>query len=173
MLSKKIMDKLNDQVNLEFYSSNVYLQMSAWCESKGLPGCAGFLRLHAAEEMMHMNKMFDYVNESGGMALVGEIKAPPAEFGSVQAMFEEIYKHECHVTRQINDIVAAAFEEKDFFTFNFLQWYVAEQHEEEALFKGILDRFGIIGDAKNALFLIDRELDRMKAAGGAAEPGAE
>jgi len=173
MLSERMLKMLNDQVNLEFYSSNIYLQMSSWCNSKGLPGGAEFLRHHAEEEMMHMNKIFDYINESDGMALVGEIKAPDSEFESVKALFEEIYKHECYVTKQINEIAGVAFEEKDFFTFNFLQWYIAEQHEEEALFKGILDKFEIIGDAKNGLFFIDQELSKMAAAEASADSGTE
>ncbi len=173
MLSKKMLKMLNDQINLEFYSSNIYLQMSSWCENKGLPGCAKFLRLHADEEMMHMNKMFDYVNESDGMAMVGAIKEPVSDFESVKAMFEEIYNHECFVTRSINEIVGQAFEEKDFFTFNFLQWYVSEQHEEESLFKGILDKFELIGEEKNRLFFIDQELSKMAGVAAASESIAE
>ncbi len=173
MLSKKMLQMLNDQINLEFYSSNIYLQMSSWCDNKGLPGCSKFLKLHAEEEMMHMNKLFDYVNESDGMALVGAIKEPASDFESVKAMFEEIYSHECLVTKSINEIVGQAFEEKDFFTFNFLQWFVAEQHEEEALFKGILDKFELIGDEKNKLFFIDRELGQMAGEEKAAENSGE
>jgi len=173
MLSKKMLKMLNDQINLEFYSSNIYLQMSSWCDNKGLSGCARFLRIHANEEMMHMNKIFDYINESDGMALVGAIKEPASDFESAKAMFEEIYNHECSVTKSINDIVGQAFEEKDFFTFNFLQWYVSEQHEEEALFKGILDKFDLIGEAKNRLFFIDQELSKMAGAEAAAENGGE
>ena len=173
MLSKKMLKMLNDQINLEFYSSNIYLQMSSWCDNKGLPGCAKFLRLHADEEMMHMNKLFDYINESDGMALVGSIKEPESDFVSLKALFEKIYKHECFVTKSINEIVGVAFEEKDFFTFNFLQWYVSEQHEEEALFKGILDKFELIGDEKNRLFFIDRELAQMAGEEEAAENSGE
>ena len=173
MLSKKMLKMLNDQVNLEFYSSNIYLQMSSWCDNKGLSGSAKFLKLHADEEMMHMNKLFDYINESDGMALVGSIKEPPSDFKSLKALFEEIYNHECFVTKSINEIVGVAFEEKDFFTFNFLQWYVAEQHEEEALFKGILDKFELIGDEKNRLFFIDRELAQMAGEEAAAENSGE
>ena len=88
-------------------------------------------------------------------------------------MFKEIYDHECFVTKSINEIVGQAFEEKDFFTFNFLQWYVAEQHEEEALFKGILDKFELIGEEKNRLFFIDQELSKMAVAEAAVESGGE
>lgn len=161
MLSKNLIDKLNKQINLEFYSSNIYLQMSSWCDSQGLAGCAKFLKLHADEEMMHMRKLFDYVNETGGMAVIGEIKAAGSDYKSITDMFRQIYEHECLVTREINSLVGIAFGEKDFSTFNFLQWYVAEQHEEESLFKSILDKIGIIGDEKKGLFFIDQELAKM------------
>ncbi|MEN8152774.1 MAG: non-heme ferritin [Acidobacteriota bacterium] len=173
MISKKLIDRLNKQINLEFYSSNIYLQMSSWLDTNNMPGASKYLRQHAAEEMMHMNKLFDYVNESGGMAIVGAIKSPATEFSSVKEVFEEIYKHECYVTEQINSIVGMAFEDKDFFTFNFLQWFVAEQHEEESLFKSILDKFELIGDKKDRLFFIDQELARMAGEEAAAESGAE
>ena len=172
MLSQQMIDRLNEQINLEFYSSNLYLQMSSWCESKGLEGCAAFLRAHADEEMTHMHRLFSYVNETGAMALLGDIKAPPTDFGSVTAVFQGTYEHECHVTRKINDLADTAFQQKDYSTFNFLQWYVAEQHEEEALFKSILDRIEIIGTDGKGLFFIDQEIGRLAADRKAKEAAA-
>lgn len=78
MLSEKLIERLNRQIDLEFYSSNLYLQMSAWCAFKGLEGSAAFPRSHAAEEMGHMQRLFDYVNETGAQATLGGIQAPPA-----------------------------------------------------------------------------------------------
>lgn len=163
MLSKTLVDRLNEHVNLEFYSSNLYLQMSAWCEYKGLPGCAAFLRAHAREEDEHMQKLFTYVNETGSMALLGEIKAPPTEFKSVGELFKKVYEHECLITKKINDLVSLALKEEDYSTFNFLQWYVAEQHEEEHVFKLILDRIEIIGEKGSGLYFIDQAVGRMLA----------
>ena len=82
MLTNKMLDKLNEQINLEFYSSNLYLQMASWCESKGLEGCADFLKSHADEEMGHMHRLFTYVNECGAMAKMGaiHIECPVTEF---------------------------------------------------------------------------------------------
>ena len=151
MLSKALVEHLNKQINLEFYSSNMYLQMSSWCEYKGLEGCANFLQLHAQEEMQHMQRLFTYVNETGAMAILGQIKAPPTEFKSVKDVFKQTYEHECFVTKKINKLADAAMNEKDYSTFNFLQWYVAEQHEEEKLFKSILDRIEIIGTGGQGL----------------------
>ena len=171
MLTDRMVSRLNEQINLEFYSSNLYLQMSSWCESQGLEGCSGFLRLHANEEMTHMQRLFTYVNETGAMAVLGQINAPPTSFESIVEVFQKTYEHECLVTSKINELADTAFGEKDYSTFNFLQWYVAEQHEEEALFKSILDKIQIIGTDGKGLFFIDQEVGRM--ANGASATTAE
>lgn len=174
MLKQDMLDKLNEQINLEFYSSNLYLQMAAWSEYKGLGGCSQFLAQHAKEEMMHMQLLFNYVNETGALAKLGQIDAPPTEYDSLADMFNQIYKHECFITSKINTLADASFQGKDYSTFNFLQWYVAEQHEEEALFKGILDKIEIIGTEGKGLFFIDQEIGKLasggKTAGAALAP---
>ena len=161
MLSPTMIEKLNEQINLEFYSSNLYLQMASWCESQSLEGCNGFLRRHAREEMEHMQKLFDYVNETGAMAIIGAIQAPPHQFESVRNVFLTTYEHECTVTQKINELAHTAFTEKDYSTFNFLQWYVAEQHEEEKLFKTILDKIDMIGMENKGLYYIDQEVAKL------------
>ena len=162
MLSEKLLKKLNDQVTLEFFSSNLYLQMSAWCEHKGLNGSARFLKTHANEEMAHMHKIFDYIQDTGSLAIIEQIEKPISNFKDVKDVFERTYKHEKMITAQINEIVDLALTEKDYSTFNFLQWYVAEQHEEEKLFKSILDKFEIIGLDGRGLFMIDREIGSLQ-----------
>ena len=163
MLSSTMIKKLNEQINLEFYSSNLYLQMASWCESKGLEGCTAFLRRHAKEEMEHMQKLFDYVNETGSMAVLGVIDAPPCEFESVRDIFLKTLEHEQLVTQKINDLAHTAFSEQDFSSFNFLQWYVAEQHEEEKLFKSIIDKIEMIGLEHKGLYFIDQEVAKLTA----------
>jgi ferritin len=163
MLSKSLIGKLNDQVNLEFFSSNLYLQMAAWCESQGLRGCAFFLAKHAGEEMMHMRKLFDYVNETGGLAVLGKIEAPPAEYASVADLFTRVLEHERQVTGKINALVDAALQEKDFATFAFLQWFVTEQHEEEALVGEIVGKVKMVGAEGRGLFFLDREIASIAA----------
>ena len=162
MLSKNLLKKLNKQVTLEFYSSNLYLQMSAWCDNKGLNGAAKFLRAHAAEEMQHMHKIFDYIQDTGALAVIDAIEKPEVKFGSLKDVFTKTYKHEKMITAQINELVDIALTEKDFSTFNFLQWYVSEQHEEEKLFKSILDKIDIIGLEGRGLFMVDREIGAMQ-----------
>lgn len=163
MLSKTMIDRLNQQINLEFYSSNLYLQMSAWCEFKGFEGSAKFLKEHAAEEMDHMHRLFTYVNETGSIASIGQIEAPPTEFESLHVVFQKTYEHERQITTAINTLAHTAFQEQDYSTFNFLQWYVSEQHEEEKLFKSILDKFEIIGNQDSGLFFLDKEVAAISA----------
>ena len=168
MLSNNVVKLLNDQMNLEFYSSNLYLQMSAWCEQNGFEGTAKFLAAHAVEEMQHMRKLFTYLNETGALAVIAEIDAPPHEFTSLKQVIELTYQHEKLITSKINELVGRTFEEKDYSAFNFLQWYVAEQHEEEKLFSGILDKLNLLGEDGKGLFLVDKDLGAIAATHGAA-----
>lgn len=161
MLSKKMLKRLNEQVKLEMFSSNLYLAMSAWCASKGLNGSAAFMMDHSKEELSHAYKLFDYINETGGVALVDAIDKPKADFKDLKDVFEQTYKHEVAISRSIFELVDVALSEKDYATFNFLQWYVSEQHEEEKLFKDILDKIEIIGMDGRGLFMIDREISSM------------
>lgn len=162
MLKQAIIDKLNEQINLEFYSSNVYLQMSAWCSNNGFEGAATFLLRHADEEMEHMQKLFTYVNETGALPLLGKIEAPKQQYASLREIFEETLEHEKYVTAKINELVEVTFANKDHSTFNFLQWYVAEQHEEEKLFSSIIDKFNLLGEEGRSLYFIDRELATLE-----------
>lgn len=161
MLSTEMTKRLNKQINMEFYSSNLYLQMGAWAETKGLTGSANFLKAHAKEEQEHMDKLFNYVLETGALPVLGGIEAPEIGYQSLEAIFIHTLEHEKLVTEGINDLVAFALEEKDFSTFNFLQWYVAEQHEEENLFNSILDKFKVIGTEGRGLYLIDKEIGKL------------
>ena len=158
MLTKAMLDKLNQQINLEFYSSNLYLQMGAWCNEHGYEGASAFLLRHADEEQQHMQKLFSYVSETGALPILGEIAAPQHEFKSLKEVFELVLEHEKFITEKINQLVEVSFAEKDYSTFNFLQWYVAEQHEEETLFKRILAKFTLVGDDQRGLYYVDKEL---------------
>lgn len=168
MLSPAMIDHLNEQINLEFFSSNLYLQMSAWCEDKGFEGAAEFLRVHAVEEMGHMQRLFTYVSETGAMPILGAIEAPKHEFDSLGAVFRETYEHEQMITQKINKLAHVAFSTQDYSTFNFLQWYVAEQHEEEKLFKGVLDKLELVGEDGKALFFIDKDLAQLAKDGSSS-----
>lgn len=161
MLSDNILRKLHEQINLEFFSSNLYLQMSTWCCWKGYVGAAAFLRANSEDELKHMTKLFDYVNDTGAMVTLGSIPAPRTDFSSLMEVFKATYEHELLITRAINELAGTALEERDFSTFNFLQWYVGEQHEEEKLFKSIVDKIELIGTDGRGLFWIDKELGKL------------
>ena len=126
------------------------------------------MRAHADEEMGHMQRLFTYVSETGGMPLLGTIEAPQAEFPSLLALFEYTYEHEQLITKKINELAHAAFTNQDYSTFNFLQWYVAEQHEEEKLFKGVLDKLELVGEDGKALFFIDKDLAQLAKDGSSS-----
>mgnify|MGYP002777339501 CR=1 FL=1 len=161
VLSQAMIDRLNHQINLEMFSSHLYLQMSSWCAYKALDGCATFLSQHADEEMMHMRRLFGYLQETGALAILGGMDAPPTQFNSVTEMFEKIYAHEQLITGKINDLVHLATTEPDYATHQFLQWYVAEQHQEEFLFKSILDKIHLIGVEGQGIFFIDQEVGKL------------
>ena len=158
MLAATMIAKLNEQINLEFFSSNLYLQMSAWCEDNGFEGAAEFMRKHSDEEMEHMKRLFTYVSETGGMPIIGTIEAPSDTYESLGDVFQRTFEHEQVVTKAINELAHTAFTTQDYSTFNFLQWYISEQHEEIKLFKGILDKIELIGNDGKALFFIDKDL---------------
>lgn len=135
--------------------------MSAWCAKRGLNGAAKFLMAHSKEELSHAYKLFDYINETGAEALIGAIDKPQISFGSLQEVFKKTYEHELKVSKSIFELVDTALGGKDYSTFNFLQWYVSEQHEEEKLFKEILDKFDIIGVDGRGLYMIDKEIGTL------------
>jgi len=166
MLSKKMCALLNKQIETEANASSVYLAMASWVEYQGYEGAASFLYGHSDEERMHMLKLLRYVNERGGHGLVPAIKVPAKDFKSLGDIFEDLLKHEIKVSTEINKIVDAALEEKDFSTHNFLQWYVQEQMEEERLARTVLDKFKLIGTDKGGLYLLDRELASLSQGAG-------
>lgn len=169
MISKKIEAALNEQIGLEGYASFLYLAMASWCDREGLDGCAVFMHRQSDEERGHMLRIFNYLSEMDSFALTPAIAQPPHEFESVQAMFEKVYAHEQKVTHSINDLVSLSYEEKDHSTLNFLQWYVAEQREEEALMRNILNKIRLIGNGPQSLYYIDKEVAKFNQSALAEE----
>ena len=158
MISQKIQDAINDQINFEIYSSYIYFSMSSFFESKNLEGMAKWMRVQAQEELLHAVKFYNYVNERGGRALMKEIKGPKNEWSSPIEVFEDALAHERIVTERISNMVTLARAENDHLTDNFLQWFLAEQVEEEATADGIIQQLKLAGDQGAGLFMIDREL---------------
>ncbi|MEL6252411.1 MAG: ferritin [Bacteroidota bacterium] len=169
MISAKMTEALNSQIQLEGKASFLYLSMASWCDQEGLDGCAKFMHRQSAEEREHMLRIFHYLSEVDAHALTPAIEQPRHSFDSIQAMFKEVYEHEKKVTSSINGLLALAREENDYTTENFLQWYIAEQREEESLMRSILDKLKLIGDGPLSLFYIDKEIEAVNAAEEAAE----
>ncbi|PID68414.1 MAG: ferritin [Flavobacteriia bacterium] len=161
MLSKRIEKALNDQIKYESESSQIYLSMASWAETNGFEGVAEFMFAQADEERMHMLKLLHYINERGGHATVTALSKPPTNFVTVKEMFEELLQHEIKVSELINNLVDIALEEKDYATHNFLQWYVAEQIEEEATARTILDKINLIGDEKSGFYIFDKDIKSL------------
>ena len=168
MLQKSIEKALNDQIRIEAESSQIYLAMACWAEVKGLEGVAGFMYNQSNEERDHMLKLIKFVNERGGHAQVSALKAPNVTFTSFKEMFEKLFEHEVFVSTSINELVHITLQEKDYATHNFLQWYVAEQIEEEAVARTILDKINMIGDDKGGLYLFDRDILQLTVTSAAA-----
>ncbi|MFM1876309.1 MAG: hypothetical protein RL266_2046 [Bacteroidota bacterium] len=159
MLDKKIEKLLNHQIELEFESSQYYLSMASWAEKSGLNGVSAFLYAQADEERVHMLKLFHYINDRGGHALVPTIGAPPKEYNGAREIFTKVLQHEQIVTKEINDLVDNCLKVKDYTTHNFLQWYVAEQIEEERQAQTLIDKLDLIGTDKGGMYLFDRDME--------------
>lgn len=165
MLSLTLQEALNKQVKHEAASSQIYLAMASWSDIQpGLPGVTEFFYQQSDEERVHMLKFVKYINERGGMAIVPALDQPMITFPSLKKVFEEFLKNETGVSESINDIVHLALQEKDYATHNFLQWYVAEQIEEERLARTLNEKLELIGEDKSGLYLFDRDIVAYRGA---------
>ncbi|RPG81215.1 MAG: ferritin [Crocinitomicaceae bacterium TMED114] len=164
MLDKQIEAALNAQIEMEAQSSHFYLAMATWAETNGLNGTSAFLYRHSDEEREHMLKLVHFVNERGGTARIPALSAPAAEFDGLKGIFTKLLEHETKVTASINEVVDLCLSRKDYTTHNFMQWYVAEQIEEEALARTIMDKLAMIGSDSAGLYLFDRDLEMLEPA---------
>lgn len=158
MLSQKMQDALNAQINAEYYSSYLYLSMAAYCEHVNFKGFANWFRIQSQEEMVHVTKFFDYVNDRRGRVELKAIDGPPTTWDSPLAAFEAAGKHEQHVTGLINRLSSLAISENDHASHGLLEWFVNEQVEEEATVDQIVAQLKLAEGAPAALFMLDREL---------------
>jgi len=175
MLTAAIKDALNQQIAMEAESSQAYLAMASWAEIQpGLDGVTNFFYQQSNEERVHMLKLIRYVNERGGFAVVPPLPQPVITFQSLQRVFQDFLRHEMAVSASINELVGLALQERDFATHNFLQWYVSEQLEEEALARTLNDKLELVGDDKSGIYMFDKDilLFRGHASGtGTSEAG--
>jgi ferritin len=158
MLSDKMQEALNKQVNAELYSAYLYLSMAAYFYGMNLNGFANWMKVQNQEETLHGMKFYQFINERGGQIKLEAIAQPPISWSSPLDVFEETLKHEEKVTGLINDLVDLAMAERDHATNAFLQWFISEQVEEEASANEIVQNLKLAGNDPNALFMLDREM---------------
>ncbi len=158
-MNSKIEQALNAQIEKEAFASQFYLSMASWAENNGLNGTAQFMYAHSDEERFHMLKLVKFVNERGGKAVIPPISKPPVDFVNLEDIFTRLLDHEISVTTSINDLVGLCLDERDYTTHNFIQWYVSEQLEEEALARAVLDKIKLIGNDKGGMYLFDKDLE--------------
>lgn len=162
-LSKNIEVALNAQMTKEAHASQIYLSYASWVERQGYSGIANFLFRHAQEERNHMTKILEYILERGAEVQVTAIPAPPENPINIHDCFEKIFEHEVDNTKAIYKLVKISLEEEDWATWNFIQWFVKEQVEEETLAMRLLDKIKIAGGEKmgsNELYSLDKDLEK-------------
>jgi ferritin len=163
-LTKVMQDALNTQIRSEFASAYTYLAMSAHCAAQSLNGFARWLRVQAQEEAGHAMKIYDYLEDRGGRVALQAVDRPPAEWNAPLDLFQDVLAHERKVTAEIDALYALALQEKDYASQAFLQWFVTEQIEEEKTATQVVETLRLVGDRREALIMVDRELGQRGAA---------
>lgn len=158
MITKEMEEALNNQLNVEFYSSYLYLSMSAYFKNQNLSGFASWMQVQAQEELTHAMKVYNFIIERGGMVELKKVNEPKKEWKSPKDVFQDSLSHERGISEKINNLISLSNEKKDNATNIFLQWFVTEQVEEEATADEILKKLELIGDNTGGLFMLDREL---------------
>lgn len=161
MISKKLEKALNDQIKLEAEASFAYLSMASWCEQQSLNGCAKFFYEQAEEERQHMLKIFRYVNDVEGHAVTPAVKQPLVHYESIVDVCKKALEGERKVTKAIHSLSELAATDKDYATYNFVQFFVDEQRQGELTFINILDKIKLIGVKGMGLYYIDKELEAL------------
>ena len=162
-LSEKMTDALNTQMTKEAHASQIYLSYGAWADSQGYGGIANFLFRHAQEERNHMMKILEYILKRGSTVKITAVPDPGEAPASVNNCFEKVFEQEVDNTKAIYKVVKLSLEEEDWATWNFMQWFVKEQTEEETLALNLLDKIKIAGGEKtnsNILYSLDRDLEK-------------
>ena len=160
MISKKMAQAINTQINREFYSAFLYLAMANDAMDKGFKGAAKWLDIQFKEEQEHALKFAKYLREQGAKVELAAIEAPKTEWKDLLDMFKDTLAHEKKVTAWINELNTLAIEEKDYATQNMLVWFINEQIEEEGNGQDIIWMLEMTANSKNGLFMADRTLGK-------------
>lgn len=161
-MNAEVVKLFNDQIQAEFYSAYMYLQMSIEMESKNFKGMARWLYLQYEEERQHALKLAKFMQDRGVKPQLLTVEAPPAEYGTPLELFKKVLAHEKYVTARVNTMYEAALAAKDYPAQNCLRWYIDEQVEEEANASEIVEKLQMVGDQVAGLFAIDGQLGARK-----------
>ncbi|MCK8481658.1 ferritin [Psychroserpens algicola] len=154
---------LNSQIKYEAQASMQYLAMASWADATGYNGVADFFYSQSEEERVHMTKLVKFVNERGGNVSIPKLDQPKPSYQGLNELFEKFLESEMFVTEQINHVIYECLQHKDYNVHNFMQWYVTEQLEEEAMARTLLDKLNIIGNDKSGHYLFDRDINTIAA----------
>lgn len=158
MISQRMQDALNGQINKELFSAYLYLSMAAYCETINFEGMANWMKVQSQEEMTHAMKIYNFINERGGRVILTHLDPPQVDWESPVQVFDHVLNHERYITSCIYDLVNIAMDERDHTTNIFLNWFVTEQAEEEDTSSKILEKFKMLKNSPDGMFLLDREL---------------
>jgi ferritin len=158
MISKKLQDAINYQINKELFSEYYYMSMASYFSSVGLAGFENFFLVQGDEERFHAMKMYRFLNERGARVIMSQIDAPKTEFKSALEVFQLALEHEQFVTKLINELMDVAIAENDHAAKSFLNWFVDEQVEEEDSMETIVNKLKLVGNDGNGLLMMDKEL---------------
>ena len=158
MISERLFNELNKQINFEFYSAHIYLAMAAYCAAEDFDGFSNFFKVQAEEERFHAMKFYNYVNEMNGRVILEAMPEPQNHYNSLLDVFEIAYNHEKIVTSKIYNLTDIATEEREHATISLLKWFIDEQVEEENNFSSLIKKLKRIGNDSAALYMLDAEL---------------
>lgn len=158
MLNTRLEEELNKQLNRELFSAYLYKAMGAYFQSTDLAGFANWMHVQAQEEMVHVQKFYDFINERNGRVILEAVDKPQTDWESPLSAFEDALTHEIFITKAINELISMSTEEKDYASQVFLQWFVTEQVEEEASVSAVINKLKLTKDAPGGLFMMDNEL---------------
>lgn len=173
MIGKKLHDAMNEQIKNELESYYIYLSMVAYFHSQNLDGMAHWMRCQAHEEMIHAMKFFDHIIDRGGTVELLNLKQIKTIWGSPLETWQDTLEHEKFITSKIHNLVKISRKENDIASDSILTWFSKEQVEEEANAEKILRQLEMVGDSKQGIYLLDRDLaTRVFVAGSPLDPAA-
>lgn len=158
MLSKRLLDAINEQIQYEFYSSHLYLAMASYCYSIDFDGFANFFMVQAEEEKFHAMKFFNFINEMDEKVVLTGIDTPPDDYADITEVYTKTLEHERTVTQRIYKLMDVAMEEREHATISFLKWFIDEQVEEEATVKAILQKLKRANGDVSIMYALDAEM---------------